>query len=379
MLTIENLVKTYVTPSGQRVEAVRGVSLSVPSGKLLTLLGPSGGGKTSLLRCIAGLERPDSGRIIIGDEVVFDSARQLFVRPSERRLGMVFQSYAIWPHMSVFENVAFPLRVARDRKIPRKEIHDRVLQALEMVRLGGLEKRGATQLSGGQQQRLALARGLVCEPRLLLLDEPLSNLDAKLREWMRFELKRLQLTLGITTVYVTHDQAEALALSDEIAIINRGEIEQRGTPYQIYRQPGTEFVADFIGSTNFIPGTVEQAASQDGVWHVQTEHGSVACMFTRPVAHGQPVMVSVRPEDIEFERHGSGGTNLLAGTVSNRVFLGEVIDYLVTVKDRELRVRARPEFDFRIGEAVALRLPAEKCIGLPRDGAAAPVVEKVPA
>src|SRR3954465_12949296 len=164
MLIIETLVKTYAPPAGQRVEAVRGVSLSVDSGKLLTLLGPSGGGKTSLLRCIAGLERPDSGRIVIGDEVVFDGARQVFVRPSDRRLGMVFQSYAIWPHMTVFENVAFPLRVQRDRKVPRKELRERVLKALEMVRLGGLENRGATQLSGGQQQRLAAARGPAAGP-----------------------------------------------------------------------------------------------------------------------------------------------------------------------------------------------------------------------
>src|SRR3954471_16517962 len=191
MLIIEKLVKTYVTPAGQRVEAVRGVSLSVDSGKLLTLLGPSGGGKTSLLRCIAGLERPDSGRIIIGDEVVFDSAKRIFVRPSERRLGMVFQSYAIWPHMSVFENVAFPLRVARDRKYSSAEVKDKVERALEMVRMSGYESRPATQLSGGQQQRLAFARGLVREPKILLLDEPLSNLDAKLREQMRVELKRL--------------------------------------------------------------------------------------------------------------------------------------------------------------------------------------------
>src|SRR5579883_1790147 len=227
MLSIENLRKIF-RPAGQaEVRAVDDVNLSVEPGRLLTMLGPSGCGKTTTLRCLAGLERPDSGRIVIGDTVVFDSHKDVFVPASDRGIGMVFQSYAIWPHMSVFENVAFPLRVSRTRKYGAAEIKERVKKALEMVRL-----------SGGQQQRLALARGLVHEPKVLLLDEPLSNLDAKLREQMRFELKHLQRTLRITTVYVTHDQAEALALSDEIAVFNAGRVVQRGSPQEIYSRPG---------------------------------------------------------------------------------------------------------------------------------------------
>jgi iron(III) transport system ATP-binding protein len=254
MLSIENLQKVFKASGGTDVRAVDGVSISIASGSILTLLGPSGCGKTTTLRCLAGLERPDAGRIVIGDTTVFDSAKGIFVPPSDRGIGMVFQSYAIWPHMSVFENVAFPLRVARNRKYSAAEIKDKVARALEMVRLGGFERRSATQLSGGQQQRLALARGLVHEPKILLLDEPLSNLDAKLREQMRFELKRLQRSLRVTTVYVTHDQAEALALSDEIAVFNQGRIVQRGNPHDIYSHPTSRFVADFIGSANFLTG-----------------------------------------------------------------------------------------------------------------------------
>ena len=223
MFTIENLRKKFVAPGNVVVNAVDGISLAAETGKLITLLGPSGCGKTTTLRCLAGLERPEAGRIVIANEVVCDTDKGIFVSPSERGIGMVFQSYAIWPHMTVFENVAFPLRVARDHKYSSAEVKDKVERALEMVRMSGYESRPATQLSGGQQQRLAFARGLVREPKILLLDEPLSNLDAKLREQMRVELKRLQKRLGITTVYVTHDQSEALALSDEIAVFNAGQ------------------------------------------------------------------------------------------------------------------------------------------------------------
>jgi len=366
MLSIDSLHKSFQAAGGTEVRAVDGVSLSVPDGRLLTLLGPSGCGKTTTLRCIAGLERPDSGCIVIGGETVFDSAKRIFVPPSDRGIGMVFQSYAIWPHMSVFENVAFPLRVARNRRYRAAEIRDKVARALEMVRLGGFERRSATQLSGGQQQRLALARGLVHEPRILLLDEPLSNLDAKLREQMRFELKHLQRTLRITTVYVTHDQSEALALSDEIAVFNAGRIAQRGAPRDIYSQPATRFVADFIGSANFFPGTVSRQADGDGMVAVTTAHGTFRCRFADKVEPGAAVVVTARPEDLMLYLTPPGdGMNALSGTVAGRVFLGDVIDYIVDIGDAELRIRARPEHDFRVRQSVHIGVAPQKCVGLP--------------
>src|SRR6478609_3071145 len=215
MLRVEGLFTEYPNDKGEIVKAAQDVNFTVPQGKLFTLLGPSGCGKTTTLRSIAGLERPRVGEIVIGGDVVYSSARSVFIPPNQRGLGMVFQSYAIWPHMTVFENAAFPLRVGRKR-FSRSELDERVTRVLKTVDLQDMAQREATKLSGGQQQRLALARALVMEPQLLLLDEPLSNLDAKLRERMRFELKRLQRELGITTVYVTHDQGEALALSDTI-------------------------------------------------------------------------------------------------------------------------------------------------------------------
>jgi iron(III) transport system ATP-binding protein len=368
MLSIDNLHKVFQASGGAEVRAVDGINLSVEPGRLLTLLGPSGCGKTTTLRCLAGLERPDSGRIVIGDSTVFDSAKGIFVPPSDRGIGMVFQSYAIWPHMSVFENVAFPLRVARTRRYSAAEIKDKVRQALEMVRLGGFEHRSSTQLSGGQQQRLALARGLVHEPKVLLLDEPLSNLDAKLREQMRFELKHLQRTLRITTVYVTHDQSEALALSDEIAVFNSGRIVQRGSPQDIYSHPANRFVADFIGSANFLAGSVTKEAGPDGLVLVATAHGIFRCPFAETVGAGQKVVVTARPEDLMLYPSSPGEElNVLAGTVSGRVFLGDVIDYIVDVGEAALRIRARPEHVFRVRESVHIGIAPQKCVGLRSD------------
>ena len=299
---------------------------------------------------------------------MFDSAKGIFVPPSDRGIGMVFQSYAIWPHMSVFENVAFPLRVARNRKYSSAEIKDKVRQALEMVRLGGFEQRSSTQLSGGQQQRLALARGLVHEPKVLLLDEPLSNLDAKLREQMRFELKHLQRTLRITTVYVTHDQSEALALSDEIAVFNAGRIVQRGSPQDIYSHPASRFVADFIGSANFLSGSVTQEAGPDGMVQVATAHGTLRCPFAAggaPRPEGGGHRPSGGPHALSAPPAGRRRLNVLAGTVSGRVFLGDVIDYIVDVGEAELRIRARPEHAFRVRETVHIGIAPQKCVGLP--------------
>jgi iron(III) transport system ATP-binding protein len=365
MLTIETLQKTFTTRDGSKVQAIGGVSLEVETGNLLTLLGPSGCGKTTTLRSVAGLEKPDAGRICIDGEPVFDAAANINVPANRRGIGMVFQSYAIWPHMTVFENVAFPMRVSQDRKYSNAEIEQMVARALEMVRLGGYQTRASTQLSGGQQQRLALARGLVKEPKLLLLDEPLSNLDAKLREQMRFELKRLQLELGITTLYVTHDQAEALALSDEIAVMDTGHVIQRGGPFEIYHKPITEFVAAFIGSTNILRGTVENAMAEDGMGSVSTPHGVLRCSFSRGAAAQDDVIIVIRPEDVVLSGSPPAESqNTLQGKVANRIFLGEVIDYLIDSGEEELRVRARPEWDFEIGSAVHITLPPEKCVGL---------------
>ena len=365
MFAVENLHKTFAAAGQTEVRAVDGIDLTVETGKLLTLLGPSGCGKTTTLRCLAGLERPDSGRIVIAGRVVFDSGQGIFVPPSDRALGMVFQSYAIWPHMTVFENVAFPLRVARDRKYTSAQIKQEVGRVLEMVRLNGYENRASTQLSGGQQQRLAFARGLVRNPTLLLLDEPLSNLDAKLREQMRVELKRLQRTLGVTTVYVTHDQSEALALSDQLAVFNAGRIVQRGTPQEIYRRPKNQFVADFVGSANFLSGTV--AGQSDGMVLVDTPYGIFRCVFADSVPAGQAAIVTVRPEDLTPSKQRPGNNvNVLTGKIAHRVFLGEVTDYLVDLGEgREIRVRAAPEFDFAVGEAVFMGIAPEKCVGLP--------------
>jgi iron(III) transport system ATP-binding protein len=366
MFAIEKLRKTFVAPGNVTVNAVDDITLGISTGKLITLLGPSGCGKTTTLRCLAGLERPDAGKIVIADQTVCDMARGIFIPPSDRGIGMVFQSYAIWPHMTVFENVAFPLRVARDRKYSAADIKDKVERALDMVRMSGYETRPATQLSGGQQQRLAFARGLVREPQILLLDEPLSNLDAKLREQMRVELKQLQKRLGITTVYVTHDQSEALALSDEIAVFNFGKIIQRGTPQEIYRQPGSQFVADFIGSANFLKGKVQDVRAAEHVAIVDTRHGPFRCIFGQAVASGQDVLVSARPEDFTLSDKPVGdGLNALTGKVLHRVFLGEVVDYLIDAGDAEIRVRTKPEAEFSTGQSVHVGVSPQKCVALP--------------
>ncbi|WP_216640732.1 ABC transporter ATP-binding protein, partial [Effusibacillus lacus] len=297
MLNVTRLFKEYPNDNGEMVKAAQNITFEVPQGKLFTLLGPSGCGKTTTLRSIAGLEKPSSGEITLGERVIYSSQKRAFVPPNRRDIGMVFQSYAIWPHMNVFQNAAFPLQVGK-KKYSKAQIEDKVMRALNVVQLDGLEAREATKLSGGQQQRLALARALVMEPQLLLLDEPLSNLDAKLRERMRFELKRLQRELGITTVYVTHDQSEALALSNQIAVMNAGHIVQIGTPREIYEHPNSKFVADFIGSTNFVNGTVIEKQNQPGRYKLNTEAGEIVAYSAEPLAKGETVLLSIRPENI---------------------------------------------------------------------------------
>src|SRR5689334_11189428 len=309
MLKVDALYTEYPNERGQVVKAAQNVSFEVPRGKLFTLLGPSGCGKTTTLRSIAGLERPRAGEIAVDGRVVYSSQRKTFVAPNRRNFGMVFQSYAIWPHMTVFENAAFPLEVRGG--VAKKIIRERVMRVLETMALDKLAEREATQLSGGQQQRLALARAIVMEPELLLLDEPLSNLDARLRERMRFELKRLQRELGLTTVYVTHDQAEALALSHEVAVMNEGRIVQMGSPRAIYEQPANRFVAEFIGTSNFLDGTVVGVENAPGMFRVRAALGDVVARSGRALNPGELVSVSVRPENVEIsETKPEAGVNV---------------------------------------------------------------------
>jgi iron(III) transport system ATP-binding protein len=366
VLRVRSLFTEYASEHGTVVKAAQDVSFEVPEGKLFTLLGPSGCGKTTTLRSIAGLERPTAGEIEVSGRVVYSSSRGIFIAPNKRNFGMVFQSYAIWPHMNVFQNVAFPLEV---RKVDRQEMRKRVMRVLTAVQLDHLVDREATKLSGGQQQRLALARALVMEPQLLLLDEPLSNLDAKLRGHMRTELKRLQRELNITTVYVTHDQSEALALSHEIAVMNDGFIIQVGTPRDIYETPNSKFVADFVGTTNFISGTV---TSVDGSGHclVSSAMGEIKAHAGEGVSKNNAVIVSVRPEDVELseaEPHASDGENIIRATVHAKDFLGEYLDFHVKVGDVVLQARAHPSLRTPTGDPIYVRMKAEKCVAIPSD------------
>jgi iron(III) transport system ATP-binding protein len=364
MLNVTGLCTEYVDENGKAIRAAQDITFDVPAGKLFTLLGPSGCGKTTTLRSIAGLEKPRSGEISVGGALIYSAQKKVFIPPNRRGLGMVFQSYAIWPHMTVFENAAFPLQVGKKRS-SRKQIEERVLRVLKVVSLEDMADREATKLSGGQQQRLALARALVMEPPVLLLDEPLSNLDAKLRERMRFELKRLQRELGITTVYVTHDQSEALALSHSIAVMNRGQIQQTGAPREIYERPGNQFVADFIGSTNFLRATVKGADGTAELYHVASEVGELSVRAVDALEPGMKVVISVRPEDIRLsESRPASGPNVLEGTVDTKVFLGESVDFQVKVKDRALLSRAHPSLGTRVGHPIYLSLDPEKCVAL---------------
>jgi iron(III) transport system ATP-binding protein len=362
MLKVEGLFTEYPNDRGEIVRAAQDVSFTVEEGRLFTLLGPSGCGKTTTLRSIAGLERPRAGEISVNDRVVYSSSRRVFVAPNRRGFGMVFQSYAIWPHMNVFQNAAFPLEVG-GRRYSRRQIRDNVMRVLTAVQLDDLADREATTLSGGQQQRLALARALVMEPALLLLDEPLSNLDAKLREKMRFELKRLQRELKITTVYVTHDQSEALALSHQIAVMNHGRIVQVGKPRDIYEHPSNQFVADFVGNTNFIDATVlRQESAHEGCYVVGTEIGDVRVRAVQSLRTDERVALSVRPEDVELTEARPDGDNVWQGRVDQKVFLGEAIDFRVTVGARTLLSRQHPTLRTPVGGAIFVRVHPEHCV-----------------
>ena len=356
MIKVEGLQKTFSGRHGT-VKAVDGISFEVPEGALFTLLGPSGCGKSTTLRCVAGLEKPDEGKIEVGGHLVFSRQRGISIPPNKRDMGMVHQSYAIWPHMTVFENVAYPLRVSK--KYSKKDIREKVEKSLDLVKLSGLESRPSPFLSGGQQQRLALARALVREPKVLLLDEPLSNLDAKLRGYMRLELRELQQRVRITTVYVTHDQLEALALSDIISVMQDGKIIQVGTAQELYEKPKCKFVAEFFGSTNFLEGRVKGRVGE--YTKVETKQCTLLCSVPTSLID-ERILVSIRPENVEVFRSPKTAENVFETTVEAAVFLGEFIDCFLDMGGNEMRVRAHPSLALKKGETVFIRLPPEYCL-----------------
>ena len=364
MIEVKGLVKIYDDGSSAGVKAVDAISFTVEEGRFYTLLGPSGCGKTTTLRCIAGLEKANGGEIIVAGQKVYSAHENTNVPAYRRPIGMVFQSYAIWPHLTVFENVAFPLRVGKE-KITNVELKKKVTTALEQVELGGYEDRMATQLSGGQQQRLALARALVREPKILLLDEPLSNLDAKLRERMRFELRELQRRLRITTLYVTHDQIEALSMSNVIAVMNSGVIAQEGGPRDVYLAPKSKFVANFIGSTNQLPGQL-LTVGEDSRGTVRTEDGEIACTVLEGLKPGNNVVVVVRPESLNVHlQKPANGANVLDAKIGAAMFLGEYLDCTVELGHNVLQTHQRHTLEIRRGDPVWVELPAAECMALP--------------
>ncbi len=338
------------------VRAVDGVSLAVADGRLLTLLGPSGCGKTTTLRMVAGLEQNDGGRIVIGDRVVSDPVAGVFVAPERREIGMVFQSYAIWPHMTVFANVAYPLEV---RHRPSAEVRERVAGALQLMEMAHLAERPATALSGGQQQRVAIARALVFQPRVLLMDEPLSNLDAKLREQMRVDLRALQQRLGITTIYVTHDQEEAMVLSDEIAVMHEGRVLQVAPPETIYARPANRTIAAFFGAPNLLEAKAREVRRATGrtVARVEGDGWEGWCSGPEDLVPGEALTVIVRPEVIQFGGRPETGI-VWTGTVRQRFFRGARNVYTVEVGPHRFSVDAPPDQTVAPGTDLTLSVDA---------------------
>jgi ABC-type Fe3+/spermidine/putrescine transport system ATPase subunit len=367
-LRIQNLYKTF-----DPIVAVNGLTLEISEGEFFTLLGSSGCGKTTTLRMVGGLEKPDGGEIHLGSKCLFSKSQKLFIKPEKRDMGMVFQSYALWPHMTVFENVVYPLKL---RGVKGGAAEKKVAEVLGLVGLAGLEERQAPALSGGQQQRVALARALVFSPKVLLLDEPLSNLDAQLREEMRRELKALQRRLGITVLFVTHDQIEALSLSDRIAIMKFGQLEQVGSPEEVYYHPATPFVRDFLGKTFLLPGKVLGVTDH----HINVElqqatapplaidRSAAVVSANGLTVVGQPVMIAIRPERVAlWGKAPEGRQNLVPADLQLVQFLGDRYEYTVTLGS-EKRVLVSPASQhLRAGERVFLELKSEAISLWPRD------------
>jgi len=367
LLSLRQITKTFLTEWGS-VQAIRGINLEVEEGEFFTLLGPSGCGKTTALRCIAGLETPDSGEILLNGQLVYSSSKGQVVPVFRRDIGIVFQSYAIWPHMNVFQNVAYPLQHGTEKRFTKQEIRAKVSDALALVHLDGLEGRPAPQLSGGQQQRVALARALIKNPKLLLLDEPLSNLDAKLREEMRFEVRDLIKRLTLTAVYVTHDQLEALAMSDRIAVMQEGRMVQTGASQDIYRRPANAFVAGFIGATNFVKGRFRRGAGDETCDVAETEIGPLLCSAATEFTDGEMVRLAIRPEAFEVldaidrkTANARGTVNIFEGDIESLEFQGDSLMLRVRVGTERLHVKALSSREIALGEHVVLVVRPKDC------------------
>jgi iron(III) transport system ATP-binding protein len=353
-LRVRDLTKKF----GQ-VKAVDNFSLDIDEGEFVALVGPSGCGKTTTLRCIAGFIEPDDGEIILNDRVI--STNKFVMPPEQRNMAMVFQSYAVWPHKTVYKNISFGLEL---RKLPKSQIRDRVMKSLELTKLVGLENRYPNELSGGQQQRVALARGLVVEPEVLLLDEPLSNLDAILREEMRFDLREIQQKLKITSVYVTHDQTEAMVIADRIVVMNEGRIDQIGSAEDIYHSSKSKFVATFVGTTNLLKGTLRK---KDGpLVEIRTENGMKLIVKGGERDQfpdiGSDVFISIRPESIEVEPSKiEKAHNLYMGRIVQKTFLGSFYDYRIRVQNELLRVQTSSHKDLNLDGEVWVHIDPQLC------------------
>lgn len=369
MLNIEKLEKSYGA-----VKAIEEVSFEVADGDIFTLLGPSGCGKTTTLQCIAGLEMPTDGQIQMAGTVVYSKADNILVPANRRRLGMVFQSYAIWPHMSVYDNVAFPLvHGERENRLTSDEVRKRVLEALNLVKMEAFADRPAPHLSGGQQQRIALARAIVHRPGLLLLDEPLSNLDAKLRDVMRIELRQLIKALGITTIFVTHDQVEALSMSDRIMLMRGGNIVQIGTPREIYLRPESAFTSDFMGRSNLIPGWLVDP----GEGAIETPFGTLHCVMAPGVRRDRPACVAIRPPAIVTRPLASQAPdrrNCFAGSIVEMGFLGDLIEATVAIGGYPVRVALSPYEGLSVGDAVLVDFGEGRCVAVNDDIGVSPAL-----
>jgi iron(III) transport system ATP-binding protein len=351
----QGLRKSFAVKEGE-VKALCGVDLSIEDGEFAVLLGPSGSGKTTLLRCIAGLETPDEGEIRIAGKTVLSRRERVVVPPEERPIGMVFQSYAVWPHLTVYQNVAVPLSCGR-KKIARALVRERAMEALRLVQLESVADRPVPHLSGGQQQRVALARALAVSPRLVLMDEPLSNLDARLREEMRAQIKELALRLSMTVLYVTHDQVEAMVLADRISVMSRGEIISSGTAEELYEAPQRKDVAEFFGSINWL-----EVLGDDG-GAIRTAIGSLNVAEAVPA--GASLVAAIRPEDVAVRLAASSAAeNEFAGEILTRTFLGDQVIYTVQVNGQIFHSRTASRE--RLGGKVFLRLPREKIRLFPR-------------